>query len=643
MPYDFSPVRDRHTAIPGAVEGYELAPRTGKGLWSIVSPTGTVTNLNTLGLQVLAYTGAGMPPVENITTQLGVLGGSYLQRTVSRPRTIVLSCIAQGLTFAQVQQIKNKIIVQVAPYNSLQTSKVLKLRYQLVNYCGDLIGTALEVGVTYAGDLTGSSTNLYQDRFDLQFVEFAPPGIKELTTIQPSLSFNTTRTSTQGVRYKSATTGEWKFISLSGPRAVYYDLNGELWYGSSTTVTNRSASTSQAVNGAVNSIVSDQNNIIFVGGAFTTPQPYIMAYSGGSWGALFLLSGTPINGIVRGMAFDNAGALYLVGDFTTPQSGFAKYNYGTYGSSGSWGTTLPISGGVGNAIVRGLDGNMYIATSNNSIRKWDVAAGTLTIIGTTNVAPSSLAVLPDGRIVAGGSFSTITGITGGAISAVGVAVYNYSSWQPLGNGLGPSGSISVTGLAVNKITGDLYATGYFYQSGSTSLPFGFARFNGSNWVPGDITNTYASINRGAIATRSSDGEIALISDFANQDLSNSTLNTLTYTGTADVFPQIKFTGPGVLWDITNYTTGKTLYFNNYTMLTGETALYTHDPAGGITFTSSFFGNILGKILPGSDTTSFSLVPGTNYILPYITGGAGATKVELIYQNTHWSFEAGAPA
>jgi hypothetical protein len=113
--------RNLHSGIPGEVSGYELSPGTGKGLWSIVSPLGVVTNLNDLGLQVTAYTGAGMPPVENIRTPFGVLGGSYLQRTVTRPRTIVLSCVAQGLTLGVVQRIKNAIIAQIAPYNSLST------------------------------------------------------------------------------------------------------------------------------------------------------------------------------------------------------------------------------------------------------------------------------------------------------------------------------------------------------------------------------------------------------------------------------------------------------------------------------------------------------------------------------------------
>lgn len=629
MPYDYA-YKNTHRQTPDAVTGYELAPLTDKGLWSIVSPTGTVTNLNTLGLAVLAYTGAGMPPVENISTPFGILGGSVLQRTVNRPRTITLSCIAQGLTLAQVQRIKNQIIAQVAPYNSLQTSKQLKLHYQLVNYCGEAIGTALEVAVTYAGDLTGSTDNLYQDRFDLQFMEWAPPGIKELTTVQPSLTYLTSRAGAQGVRYRLAATGEWKYIATAAPDSVMYDLAGELWYGTTSNISNRTGSPNQATNGAVYALAYDQNNNIFIGGAFTTPQSYIMKYNGSTFSAV----GTTINATVLALAFDNSGNLYAGGLFSTPIFSLGKWDGSSWTSIG----TGPNDAVV--AIVKGLDGNMYIGgsfTSANSVSCSRVALCN----GTTFVALGSgmddvvqaLAVLPDGRIVAGGNFTTA-----GGVACAGVAAWNGTQWQPLGAGLNGA----VVSLSVNQSTGEIYATGPFTKSGNINLPGGLAKFNGSSWVPQDAATTTVAGQRHSLDLRSSDGEIAMLSSNASTTtLNNGPLNTITYAGTADVFPKIKFTGPGTLWTITNYSTGKSILFNNYTMLAGETATFTHESAGGITFTSSFYGNILSKILPGSDLTSFSLVPGTNYIVPFVIGGTGATKVELIYQNTHYSFEAGA--
>ncbi len=630
MPFDYFQ-QPRHLQIPAEVSGYELAPVAGKGLWSIVSPTGTVTNLNSLGLKVLAYTGAGMPPIENITTALGVLGGSILQRTVNRPRSITLSCIAEGLNLRQVQRIKNSIIAQVAPYNSLQLSKQLKLHYQLVNYCGDLIGTALEVPVTYVGDLTGSNNNLNQDRFDLTFMEWAPPGIKELTTIQPSLIYNVLHASTEALRYRLAT-GEWKFLTFAIGRSLMYDLNGEMWRGSSSVVTSLTGITSQVTNSDVNALAYDQTNNIYAGGAFTSPYNYIMKYSG-SW-ALFvppLSTGTPINGVVRAIAFANDGSMFVAGGFTIPQS----YLTSTTSNMQSWRTTTS-PGNQAYALVNGLDGLMYVGGDFGVKGYLPGSSATvskdLCPLG-INQSVLSLAVLPNGYIVAAGKFTVINGV-----SINYIAYYNGTQWQQLGNGL----NNYVTKLAVNNATGELYATGFFTQSGTVNLTPGFARWNGSQFVPGDIDNSISiSTCRPGLAIRQSDGQLALTSDDQNVNLYNGGFNTYNYTGTADVYPQIKFTGPGILWAITNYTTGKSLYFNNYTLLAGETATFTHDPAGGITFISSFYGNILGKILPGSDVTTFGLIPGTNNIVPFIESATGATKVEFIYQNTHYSFESGA--
>lgn len=621
--------RKIHSAIPGAVEGYELAPGTGKGFWSIVSPTGTVTNLNDLGLQVLAYAGGGMPPVENVSTQLGVLGGSYLQRTVIRPRTIILTCIAQGFNLGQIQRIKSQIIAQVAPYNSLNTSKAIKLRYQLTNYCGDATGTTLEVAVTYAGDLTGQTTNLYQDRFDLQFVEFNPPSIKELTVSQPSLSYNTTRTSTTGVRYRTAS-GDWKFISFANPYVVHYDLTGELWYGNNTTVTNRSASVSQAINNYASAIAHDQNNVVYVGGSFTSPQNYIMKYSSGSWSAV----GATINGPVYHMAFDNSGNLYAAGSFSTPAGSIGKYNGSTWSSLGTGTNGLVFD------IIKGLDGYIYIAggftTANgvacNNIAKY--TGSTFVPLGAgTNGTIYALALLPDGRIVAAGAFSTA-----GGISCSGVAVWNGTQWQPLNGGLAGT----VVDIVANPLNGDIYANGLFLASSAgVSIPR-FGKYTGSVWVPQDASSPVPTdFLFSALDIRASDGELALLSDISAGTFSNGVLNTISYTGTADVTPQIKFTGPGILWAITNYRTGKSIYFNNYTMLAGETATFSFDPLNGISFVSSFYGNVVNRLLPGSDISAFSLLPGDNYIVPYITSATGATKCELIYQNTHFSFEAGA--
>jgi hypothetical protein len=85
-----------------------------------------------------------------------------------------------------------------------------------------------------------------------------------------------------------------------------------------------------------------------------------------------------------------------------------------------------------------------------------------------------------------------------------------------------------------------------------------------------------------------------------------------------VFPRLTIRGPtsgtSRIYQLINTTTGAALYFN-LTLSVGETAVLNLDPKN-ITFVSTFQGNILNTILPGSTTTSFVLQPGDNAISFY---------------------------
>lgn len=637
-----------HRIIPDPSTGYELAPVTGKGLWSIVSPDGIVTNLNTLGIEVLAYTGAGMPPIENITTPFGILGGSVYQRTVVRSRQIILVCAVQGQALGQIQRIKQGIINQVAPYNSVQAARQLKLRYQLVNYCGDLIGTTLEVPVIYDGDLTGSVTNLYQDRFSLVFTELAPPGVVELATIQPSLAYYTALGTINGVQYRTSA-GVWTILTASqsyGPvNAMLYDASGDLWWGGSNTVARvatRSGSVSQVVSfvatpasTVVAALAQAANGDMYVGGNFTSPQNYIMKYSGGVFSAV----GATINGIVYALCSDNAGNLYAGGAFTAPVGGFGKWNGTTWATLGAGAAGI---GALIYRIIKGLDGNLIISgdftsfngVSANNIAKYNVTTGVTTALGSgLNGVVRWTENLPDGRVIAVGDFTL-----SGPITVNYAAIWNGAGWSPLG---GTGLNNTVQSVTVDQSTGDIYLFGQFTALTNTAYPITptAVKYNGSLFLPIDLYTSNAVFRS---AFRASDKELA-VGENSSFPVFVGGQTALNYTGTADVIPQIKLTGPGQVYTITNYTTKKAIYFKDLYLQAGETATLTIGGIGGVSFVSSFANpaNILGKILPGSDITSFGLRPGTNNITCFMTGTTGASKIELIYQNTHYSFEAGA--
>jgi hypothetical protein len=85
---------------------------------------------------------------------------------------------------------------------------------------------------------------------------------------------------------------------------------------------------------------------------------------------------------------------------------------------------------------------------------------------------SALAVLPNGDLIAGGTFTTA-----GGISASRIARWNGSAWSPLGTGM----DNSVTALAVLP-DGDLIAGGSFTTAGGVSANR-IARWNGTAWTP----------------------------------------------------------------------------------------------------------------------------------------------------------------
>lgn len=110
----------------------------------------------------------------------------------------------------------------------------------------------------------------------------------------------------------------------------------------------------------------------------------------------------------------------------------------------------------------------------------------------------------------------------------------------------------------------------------------------------------------------------------------------TNNGTATAYPIFKATGPGTIYQLANYTTGSMIYFE-LTLLSGETVTLDFRP-GKKTFNSTFRGNIINTILPGSDVQNFRLLPGSNDISIFIS--TTAATATLTWDNRHWSVDGG---
>ena len=175
---------------------------------------------------------------------------------------------------------------------------------------------------------------------------------------------------------------------------------------------------------------------VIAGGSFLTAfRPDVPAVSiARSNGSVWLRLGSGLNGPVFALAVLPNGDLIAGGSFTiaggVPASGIARWNGATWSALGS---------GVSDAITGG---------------GW---------VGT-------LAVLPSGEVIAGGSFTTA-----GGLPANNIARWNGSSWSPLGSGVA-RGVLALTVLP----NGDLIAGGGFTTAGDVAANR-IARWNGFSW------------------------------------------------------------------------------------------------------------------------------------------------------------------
>ncbi|MBL8752034.1 MAG: hypothetical protein JNK15_01930, partial [Planctomycetes bacterium] len=135
-------------------------------------------------------------------------------------------------------------------------------------------------------------------------------------------------------------------------------------------------------------------------------------------------------------------------------------------------------------IVAGGSFTTVGGVAMRGIARWDGAAwsglgsglGTLPAGGVAGVA--ALALLPGGDLIAAGSFSSI-----GGVPAINIARWNGTVWAPLGTGIGSVGLLGLNGgvldLAVAP-NGDVIATGGFTTAGGV-IANNIARWNGTSW------------------------------------------------------------------------------------------------------------------------------------------------------------------
>lgn len=591
--------------------------------------------------------GIGVPPLKNVYLPQGLPGGSIYQRTVKQERIINILGTANASSLDNLH-LKRRQLFDLFKPDLVVPQQQPWLRYDnggKLMWCR----ASYDAGLEFAG-LAGTVMPV-----PLRFLATDPLFYEEgQASSKPA--FNQSVANANDILQR--------------------DVNGN-WSALGT-----------GLNGLVNCAVVGPDGNLYVGGAFTLAGGVantvrIAMWNGTTWVAL----GTgALDNQVLCLAFDAAGNLYAGGSFTqmggvASTSRIAKWNGSTWSALGTGaadtdvdaivvgndgtvyaGGTFSLMGGVANtvriaawngsawsalstgfsagtvlAMAIGLDGSLYIggtstltfSGSSATLIKWNGSA--FSAVGPTG-GNNVYAIAPDlsGNIYISGNFTTI-----GSVSASCVAKWNGSAWYPLGAGvqLLPAGTPKAFTLKVDNF-GKLYVGGNFNTAGGLSLPNSLATWNGTAWTYFDATLPTSPANVRALLF-SPAGTLYVGYDTSGS-ATTAVTTTVTNSGTAAAFPKIIITGPGTLYQIVNYTTGLSLWFN-LTLMAGEVCTLDLTP-GNISFVSNFRGNVLGSIIRGSNLTTFMLLPGANAISAFITGSTAATQVALLWRNTHWSVD-----
>jgi len=371
---------------------------------------------------------------------------------------------------------------------------------------------------------------------------------------------------------------------------------------------------------------------IFIGGSFTNAggdaaADYLAKWdvATGAWVAVV----AGIDAPVRDLVFDANGNLYICGLFTNLGNPNGDYiaKIDTSGNISSLGTGM---NGDAYKLLLDSSGNLYASgvftlaggTAASKIAKWDGAAWSALGSG-LNGYVNSIVLLQNGDLIVGGQFTTA-----GGKSANKIAKWDGAAWSALGSGLNGNVIRIVVGYDNN-----LYIGGGFTSAGSVSLSDRVAIYLGNGiYKPLDINFP----NNPDIFALFIDEQHNLYIGFTTSGSAETAGDDIVTNAGTTTRPKFTITGPGLLRQIVNTTNNKGVYFNNFTLQSGEIVTLDFEAQE---FTSKFRGNILSYILEGISTLDFTLEPGSNRIATFIDGTTDSNTTALIeWKVRYWSLD-----
>lgn len=616
------------------------------GNWKIIV-NGNTQDLDTnYSFKVQQMIGSGMPPLNNISTSFGLLDGALFQRTRVDARSFTLvGYINGGSSVAELHGKRSDLIDAFKPDRSASPQPVV---LQYTGGASTLQASAfLESGLELNNISVNDELNMA-----LRLVSYDPYWEKATST-SATLTVQTTFSASRVAQ--RAASGGWSTLSTG-------------------------------LGGVVNAIVASGDGPVLVfGGNFTTAGGAtacrVAQWSGAAWSKV----GNAMSGQVNTLVFDRSRELLIAGGFFNTASGFTANSIAKWSgtawtsmSSGMDATVKTLLAHSSGSIIAGGGFTTAGGTAASFIARWSHTASTWTAMSTGMHAPlpgdngtvNNLAEMRNGDIVAVGAFNNA-----GGTSSSGAALWTGSSWAGMStsglNGDGNSATVTSDGTlfvgagvgaashlnswngaawkgyqnitndavlssVLDPFTGNLYIAGPFTKINS-SIPVstGLARLIGTT------TTIVPDIQLGAVNVSAlhaaSTGVLTLgLSDIVTA--SAAAVTAITNGGTAATYPILTACAPTTasarLSQLVNYTTGEAIYFN-LAMLPAEIVTLDLRP-GQKTLISSIRGNIINTVLPGSNVSTWRLMPGTNNVSVWLSGGSGGAK--LVWTERFWSLD-----
>lgn len=603
-------------------------------------------------IYVTVFGGLGMAPIKNSTQDWATAPGGYFQNAKIQDRVVTLSfyvknesrSIFQTKSIAALHELRQQLIDIFKPDVTANNDPLI-FEYS----DGD---RPLYVKMIYEAGLEGEwdIRNRWVNSFPIRMLAVDPMLYEDSKEAQ-ALSFQKAFPLNPRNDFLARVNGEWFNLGDASDNVLCMAEGkyGEIYIGGDFSSVGGVAGTSKiaywdgtrwnqmagGMNGAVYAIAIAPNGDVYATGGFTVAGggacTRIAKWNGTSWSAL----GTGLNNNGRALCFGPSGELYVGGLFTTAGgvavSYFARYAGGGWAKVGdaNLGNNIYAIVNAGNGKDLYLGGAFVHSLSGGAVCKFTISTNHFSALDRPPAADvNALAVAASGLLYAGGTFTLLAG---GAGSASKLAVWNGKAWFQVGDGADDI----VYSLSIDK-DDNLLIGGRFANFGSLAAKH-VGMWNGTVFTNLDIIDNKNSLATATyvaaiLSAKNSDIYIGVF-DWSSFSLSPY-INTVNNSGTAETFPVVYISGPGILRYLENQTSKKKVYLN-LQVNSGEEMFIDFSKKAIV---SSLFGTVNYKALPGSDFGDFTLLPGSNKVAVLMTDDTGA-QATITFVPSHWSVDA----